>query len=78
MQIENHSITSLFEQLGIGDSEEDINRFINRFAPIPSAVELHEAHCWNQAQAAFLKQAKEEDADWAEVVDQLNVMLRQA
>lgn len=78
MDFQNHSITSLFEQLGIGDSEKDINRFINRFAPIPSAVELHEALCWNKAQAAFLKQAKDEDADWAEVVDQLNVMLRQA
>lgn len=78
MNIQPHSITTLFQQLGIGDSEQDINQFINRFSPIPSTLELHEAWCWTEAQASFLKQAKEEDADWAEVVDQLNVMLRQA
>lgn len=78
MEVQTHTITSLFSQLGIGDSEKDINRFINTTSPIPAAQELHEAECWNTAQATFLKQAKEEDADWAEVVDQLNVMMRQA
>ncbi|NMU76583.1 DUF2789 family protein, partial [Vibrio parahaemolyticus] len=31
---------------------------------------------WTMSQANFLKQAIEEDADWAELVDQLDVMLR--
>ncbi|TBT33456.1 DUF2789 family protein, partial [Vibrio parahaemolyticus] len=35
-----------------------------------------EASFWTHSQAAFLKQAIEEDADWAELVDQLDVMLR--
>jgi len=37
---------------------------------------LHEADIWNTSQASFLKQAVEEDADWAEIVNQLDTMLR--
>jgi hypothetical protein len=36
---------------------------------------LYEADFWNNAQADFLKQAIDEDADWAEIVDHLNLML---
>jgi hypothetical protein len=36
----------------------------------------HQASFWTQAQASFLREAIEEDADWAELVDQLDVMLR--
>ena len=67
---------SLFKLLGLDDSDEAIEQFIADHKPLPAAVELHEADCWNSAQAAFLRQEKEEDADWAEIVDQLDAMLR--
>ncbi|MEM5527307.1 DUF2789 domain-containing protein [Gammaproteobacteria bacterium AS21] len=71
-----HTIVSLFNQLGLDDTAEGIDNFIEINSPLPSTVMLHEADIWNTSQAAFLKQAVEEDADWAEIVNQLDTMLR--
>ncbi|MHC6803479.1 DUF2789 family protein, partial [Vibrio antiquarius] len=50
--------------------------FINEHRHKRASAPLHEASFWTSSQATFLKQAIEEDADWAELVDQLDVMLR--
>ena len=76
MEPGDHSLKSLFDQLGLESTEAAIQNFIDRHAPLASDVELHQAGFWNVSQATFLKQAMEEDADWAEIVDQLNIMLR--
>lgn len=76
MDSQSHSLSSLFDQLGLRSTDQAIEDFIKRHSEIPGDVELHEADFWNAAQSAFLKQAKDEDADWAEIVDQLDVMLR--
>ena len=39
-------------------------------------IALADAFFWTPAQAAFLREKIQEDADWAEIVDQLNLMLR--
>jgi hypothetical protein len=44
---------------------------------LADAVRLADAPFWSQAQAQFLREEIYEDADWAEVVDQLNLMLRE-
>jgi hypothetical protein len=44
---------------------------------LPAKVRLHEADCWTSSQAEFLMQAKAEDAEWAILVDQLDVLLRE-
>ena len=71
-----HSISSLFEQLGLGSSEKEMNAFIVANSPLPAEVKLHDADFWNTSQQTFLHQMKQEDADWAEIVDQLDAMLR--
>ena len=76
METHTHSLTCLFEQLGLSSTDKEIQNFIRNHASLSGSVELHKANFWSVSQAAFLKQAKEEDADWAQVVDQLNVMLR--
>jgi len=73
--MQNHPLSALFDQLGLDSSEAGINLFIKKHAPLKEG-KLHEADIWNSAQSAFLKQAIEEDADWAEIVDHLDVMLR--
>jgi len=75
MEMQNHPLSALFDQLGLDSSEAGINSFIKKNAPLKGR-ELHEAEFWNSAQSAFLKQAKDDDADWAEIVDQLDAMLR--
>lgn len=70
------SIASLFDQLGLDSSEKGINNFIDKNGPLPGAVQLHEAPFWNTCQSSFLMQVLDEDADWVEIVNQLDVMLR--
>lgn len=76
MEMHNHPLSSLFEQLGLDSSPQAIQHFIDENRPLPGTVELEQADFWNAAQASFLKKAKEDDADWAEIVDRLNAMLR--
>jgi hypothetical protein len=72
-----HNLVALFKQLGLNDSKEAIEDFVNKNKPLPGKVELHQAQFWNKSQAAFLKEAIEDDSDWAETVDELNVLLRE-
>lgn len=76
METPIHSIVSLFDQLGLDSTDEAIEDFINRNRPLPGNVELYKADFWKSSQASFLKQMIDEDADWAEIVDQLDAMLR--
>lgn len=71
-----HSLRNLFEQLGLPGGEADIARFVAAHRPLAAGIDLAEAPFWSAAQAQFLREEVEDDADWAEVVDQLNLMLR--
>lgn len=70
-----HYFSELFEQLGLASDSASIERFIQRHAPLPETMALADAPCWNEGQAEFLKEAVEEDADWAEVVDHLDASM---
>ncbi len=76
MESPSHSIKSLFEQLGLDSSEQAIDKFINHNRPLAQTVALHDAVFWTASQSRCLQQMKDEDADWAAIVDQLDVMLR--
>lgn len=71
-----HSLSTLFAQLGLPNDPASIERFVNQHKPLSDDVELADAPFWNRGQASFLREEIIEDADWAEVIDQLNVMLR--
>ncbi len=70
------NINTLFDQLGLDDSDHAIEEFVEAHKLVPANLKIHQADFWNASQAAFLQQAIEQDADWAEVVDQLDAMLR--
>ena len=72
----NHTLACLFAQLGLENSEENIQAFISSHKGIPNQISLSEASCWNKAQANFLKDAINDDSDWSEIVDTLDVLLR--
>lgn len=76
MQPSFHFFSDLFAQLGLDNSPEDIEAFLNKHSPLPDEVILAEASFWSPSQADFLRQAQTADSDWAEVVDALNVALR--
>lgn len=71
-----HDLASLFSQLGLDSADAAIEKFISRNNPLPGHVLLHQADFWTASQASFLQQAKDEDADWVVIVDQLDALLR--
>lgn len=75
MEAPIHSLNALFEQLGLPSSDDEIQAFVQAHQALTPATCLSEAEFWNPSQAAFLSEAIAEDADWATVVDELNVML---
>lgn len=76
MESSTHDLRNLFEQLGMPAEQADIEHFVTAHRPLADAVALADASFWSRAQAQFLREEIAEDADWAEVVDQLNLMLR--
>jgi len=76
METPIHSQSSLFKQLGLDSTESAIETFIDKHRPLAGYIELYEASFWSASQASFLKQVKDEDADWVEIVDQLDALLR--
>lgn len=76
MEAPVHSLNALFEQLGLPSSESEIQAFIETHKSIANSTPLAQASFWTPSQAAFLAEAISDDADWAEVVDQLDAMLR--
>lgn len=71
-----HRFSELFKQLGLPADEAGIARFLMQHAPLPGGQALEDAPFWTPAQAALLREEILRDADWAEVVDQLNEALR--
>ena len=76
METPLHRFSELFKQLGLPADDDSIARFIARHAPLPGELALESAPFWSPAQAAFLREEICRDADWAEVIDQLNEALR--
>lgn len=77
MEEQQHSLASLFKQLGLPSSPGEIRQFIDAHRPLPEDVALHESRCWSKSQAAFLLENMQNDADWSAVIDALNVALRE-
>ena len=71
------TMNSLFSQLGLVSSDEDITEFFETNRGLNKSQHLHESPYWKESQAAFLKDAIVEDAAWAEVIDQLNIELHE-
>ena len=71
-----HNMSNLFAQLGHPSDEAAIARFIETHSPLAEGIQLYEAAFWTESQACFLREAILQDADWAEVADELNAELR--
>ena len=76
MEPPTRTLQDLFLQLGLPSEQSDIDQFIAAHRPLANTIELPDASFWTRTQAQFLREELADDADWAEVVDQLNVMLR--
>ena len=71
-----HTMSNLFAQLGLpADDPAMIDEFIEAHRPLANGIALYRAPFWTAAQRAFLKEEIIDDADWAGVIDELNVRL---
>ncbi|MET0813666.1 MAG: DUF2789 domain-containing protein [Pseudoxanthomonas sp.] len=70
-----HPFSELFAQLGLADDNASIQQFIATHSPIPDGVRLEDAPFWSPSQSQLLREERRDDADWAMVVDRLNVAL---
>lgn len=76
MNTPTHPFSELFAQLGLPAQDADIAQFLSTHAPLAQDVALANAPFWTPTQATFLREECLKDADWAAVVDQLNLALR--
>ena len=74
--VDHHSLSTLFEQLGLPSSNAAIAAFIRQHR-LPNGTKLAKAPFWTEAQANFLAEALKSDAEWAIQVDSLAVALSQ-
>jgi len=75
MDTSSHNMQALFAQLGLSNNDTAIENFIQN-NHLPPEIPLENAAFWSAGQAQFLHESIAEDADWAEVVDHLDAMLR--
>ncbi|MDM0113488.1 DUF2789 domain-containing protein [Variovorax sp. J22R133] len=76
MDLTHHTLPDLFRQLGLPSEQADIDRFVAEHRPLDNKIQLADAPFWSKGQSQFLREEITEDAEWAEIVDQLNVLLR--
>ncbi|HLV78472.1 MAG TPA: DUF2789 domain-containing protein [Marinobacter sp.] len=77
MDTSQHSLSTLFEQLGLPSDKTSIEQFIAHHGPILPETLLYQAPFWTDAQASFLENGLKDDSDWAVIIDELDVLLRQ-
>jgi len=77
MELPNKDLGTLFAQLGLPSDPASIDEFIATHRPLPNHMKVSEAPFWSEAQGSFLKEQLLDDAEWAPVVDELNVRLHE-
>ena len=77
MDTTKHDINTLFAQLGLSNSDEQIDAFIASHE-LEDTTLLQEASFWDEAQQHFLAESLAQDGDWSEVIDELDVRIRQS
>lgn len=76
MDVSEHTLETLFQQLGLPHDPVSIDLFIAKHSPLPISVPLAEADFWTEGQASFIREVFIEDADWVDIVDHLDALLR--
>ncbi len=70
-----HTISDLFDQLGLPSDEASMTTFIATHRTTAVNFTLPDVAVWTPAQAKFLREAIAADADWAIPAEQLSQAL---
>ena len=74
MDTSKHDFGGLFSQLGLPNDVPSMKAFIASHS-LPPGIALADADFWQPFQASFLAEELAEDGDWAEVIDELALLL---
>lgn len=74
MDTSAHNMATLFAQLGLDNDERAVSQFLQQHKLAPGMA-IQDAPFWTQAQAAFLRESLKQDAEWCEIIDELNALL---
>jgi len=77
MEIPNHSLSHLFDQIGLPSTDRALEKFIKSHL-LAAGMRLEDASFWNASQLQFFQEARDQDADWVELVDELDVLLHKS
>ena len=77
MEIANHSLRHLFDQIGLSSTPSAIEAFIESHQ-LATGEHLENAPFWNTSQLQFFQEARYQDAVWVELVDELDVLLHKS
>ena len=69
-----YTMNELFAQLGLDSSDEAIDSFVEA-NQLSKEEKLTESKVWTDNQRMFLQEEWEKDAEWVEVIDDLNVRM---
>ena len=72
-----HSMSQLFDQLGLPSGNQEIDKFIEQQKQVADSKRIYETDFFSDSQRTFLKEVKEHGGDWAELTDTLDFLLRQ-
>lgn len=75
MDTVKHNLSNLFKQLGLPTEADAVEQFFAAHTLSPEQ-QLEDAAFWNAAQAQFIREARGSDADWSELIDELDTRLR--
>lgn len=70
----NYNMNDLFAQLGMDNSDEAIDQFIDD-NQLAKDEELVNSDIWSEKQRMFLQEEWKKDAVWVEIIDDLNVRM---
>ncbi len=76
MESYHTKMQDLFAQLGLPNGQKSIEDFIQKHKGLAPCTHIEDAVFWSAQQAGFIKSALIEDAEWTELIDQLNTLLR--
>lgn len=76
MLTENLTLKDLFVQLGLPNDQQQMDAFVSQHNGLSQSTRIEDAEFWTPSQATFLRTSLLEDAEWAELIDQLSAMLR--
>ncbi|QQX79053.1 DUF2789 domain-containing protein [Shewanella sp. KX20019] len=65
----------LFQQLGLESDSKAIELFITKHT-IAAGLLIHQAEFWTVSQQHFLAEAIAKDAQWSDLIDHLDTLLR--